>query len=457
MARTVAAPRARCYDPAIKAVITFARGWNALAAARSLGRRGIRIVAGDEFKLTPTMFSKFTVESFVYPNPDREPAAFLDTLEAVLRSHGPGVMLMPIHKETYLIARERARFEPICRMALPTYEQIITVHDKGTLARLAAQRGIPGPRTVVPESREEFCDAAATFEYPAFVKLRESAAAVGVKKTESADEAITAFDDFTRRFKPAAPPLLQAGVGGDDYCATFLFERGALRATMTYHNLRAYPRRSGTGVLRETVEAPAIERIGAELLGSLGWHGVAEIDFRWEGGDSTPQLIEVNPRFWGGLTQAVEAGWDYPYMLYRLAVDGTVPPAAEGDRSVRTEAPALALLATLQEVVNDAAAMERMKAAFEELRGGYVRGSRRRALRKFFGGLGGTLDVKGRMEQVRALFADHANARSDVFKWSDPLPALGMLYPLAVFVKHGKVSLELLVSEGPGDQDSEGD
>ena len=403
------------------------------------------------------MFSKFTVESFVYPNPDREPAAFLDTLEAVVRAHGPETVLMPFHKETYLIARHRARFEPICKFALPAYEQIRTVHDKGTLARLAAERGIPGPRTVVPETREEFRDAAATFAYPAFVKLRESAAAVGVKKVDSAGEAIAAYDDFVARFKPATPPLLQAGVGGDDYCATFLFERGALRATMTYHNLRAYPVRSGTGVLRETVEAPAIERIGAELLGSLGWHGVAEVDFRWEGGDDVPQLIEVNPRFWGGLTQSVEAGWDYPYMLYRLAVDGTVPPAAEGDRTVRTEAPVLALMATLHEVVHDEAAMERMKTAFEELRGGYVRGNRRRALRKFFGGLGGTLDLKGRMEEVRALFGDHANARSDVFKWSDPLPALGMLYPLAVFVKHGKVSLELLVSEGPGVQEPEGD
>ena len=28
----------------------------------------------------------------------------------------------------------------------------------------------------------------------------------------------------------------------------------------------------------------------------------------------------------------------------------------------------------------------------------------------------------------------------------DPLPALGLLYPLAVFLKHGKVSTELLVS-----------
>jgi hypothetical protein len=57
-------------------------------------------------------------------------------------------------------------------------------------------------------------------------------------------------------------------------------------------------------------------------------------------------------------------------------------------------------------------------------------------------------DVPGRLERMKELFRDHRNAVSDVFKWEDPLPALGFLYPMAVFLKHGKVTTELLVSEG---------
>jgi predicted ATP-grasp superfamily ATP-dependent carboligase len=170
--------------------------------------------------------------------------------------------------------------------------------------------------------------------------------------------------------------------------------------------------KSGTGVLRETVAAPEIEKIGEQLLGGLGWHGVAEIDFRWQPG-SEPSLIEVNPRFWGGLTQAVEAGWDYPYLLYRLAVDGRVDKVESHATEVRTETPVMAVLATLHEVMHDE-----------------------------------SRDLKGRWERAKALFRDHKHAVSDIFKWNDPLPALGVFYPLAVFLKHGKVSTELLVSEG---------
>jgi predicted ATP-grasp superfamily ATP-dependent carboligase len=218
---------------------------------------------------------------------------------------------------------------------------------------------------------------------------------------------------------------------------------------MTYHNLRSYPVKSGTGVLRETVKAPAIEAIGAELLTRLKWHGVAEIDFRWEGKDDAPVwLIEVNPRFWGGMPQAVEAGWDYPYLLYRLAVDGRVDPVADHETLVRTETPLMGLLATLHEAIHDEPRMEVLRDSFETLRRSYVRGNRRKALRAFVSRFGDAVDVKGRLDRIRDLFRDHEHAVSDVFKWEDPLPALGFLYPMAVFVKHGRVSTELLVSEG---------
>ncbi len=444
----------------MRAILTFSRGWNALAAARSLGRRGIEVIAGDEYACSPTSFSKYTIASFIYPSPDRDPAGFLAKLEEIIHQYavpGQDYVLMPFHKETYVIARNRARFEPLIKMAIPTIEQILQVDDKGSLARLCQQRGLPIPETVVADSADEFRSAAEKFAYPAFVKVRRSAAAVGVKQVRSAAEAVAAADEFTRRFHLGADeyPLLQASVPGDDYCTTFLFDHGQSRATMTYHNLRTYPVKSGTGVLRETVRSPAMETTGAKLLSSLGWHGVAEIDYRWDGGTLAepvarePLLIEVNPRFWGGLPQSVESGWDYPYLLYRLAVDGTVAPVDSHDSDVKTETPVMAMLATLEEIVSDNTKMDALHKAYQELRAKNHAGNRIAALHDFFRNLPKAINMRERWEHARKLLDDHRGTVSDVWRWNDPLPALGVLYPLAVFMKNGKVSTELLVSEEP--------
>jgi hypothetical protein len=336
-------------------------------------------------------------------------------------------------------------------MAIPTIEQILQVDDKGTLARLCQSRNLPIPDTIVEDSRDGFRQKAESFNYPAFVKVRRSAAAVGVMQVRSAAEAVVAADEFVSHYHLPENeyPLLQASVPGDDYCTTFLFDHGQVRATMTYHNLRTYPLKSGTGVLRETVDSPAMERTGGQLLGSLGWHGVAEVDFRWQGGSSEPLLIEVNPRFWGGLPQSVASGWDYPWLLYRLAVDGTVPPVDAHSSDIKTETPVMAMLATLEEIAADNDRFEALREAYQTWRATSGQTHRLHSLRDLLKGLTHAVDAKQRWQHAKRLLQDHRHTVSDVWSWHDPTPALGVLYPLAVFMKNGKISTELLVSEEP--------
>jgi len=69
------------------------------------------------------------------------------------------------------------------------------------------------------------------------------------------------------------------------------------------------------------------------FLADLNRHGVCQADFMVDPQTGRPYLIDVNPRFWGGLAQAVAAGVDFPYLVYRMAVDGDIKPV----RDFRTE------------------------------------------------------------------------------------------------------------------------
>ena len=445
-----------------RAIITFSRGWQTLVAVRSLGRHGVEVITGDEYAMTAASFSRYTIAEFRYPDPTKEPAKFLDVLEETVIQYKPDneetpYVLIPIHKETYLIARHRERFEPHIRVPVPEIDSIEKVHNKGTLAADAIERGLPVPRTWIPQSMEQFEKQASEIELPAFVKLRESAAGVGIQKANKREELTSTFKEFISHFKLKENdyPIIQEAIPGDDYCVTTLFDSGRLVACMTYHNLRAFPAEKGASVMRETVNVPQMEKIAADILGPLGWHGVAELDFRWEGTpEAQPYLIEVNPRFWGGLIQAVESGWDYPWLLFKLAAEGHVDPVKEGRLDVRTETPVLAFLATLQDIADSDRGMAALKESWNSAREEFREGSKRMGIRNLFRGAKDFFDMKTRFSEAKRLLDEHRDNVYDVLSSDDPLAALGVLYPLAVFLRHGKVNMELLTGEsGPGSDD----
>jgi predicted ATP-grasp superfamily ATP-dependent carboligase len=445
-----------------RAIITFSRGWQTLVATRSLGRRGIEVITGDEYAMTAASFSRYSVAEFRYPNPTKEPKAFLDVLEKVVIEHKPQdqatpYVLIPIHKETYLIARHRERFEQHIRVPVPQIEHIERVHNKGTLAAYAMEHRLPIPKTWIPEDMAHFETIASDVQLPAFVKLRESASGVGIRKVKTLDELKSTYKEFIEHFKLRENncPIIQQAVPGNDYCVTALFDHGRMAASMTYRGLRAFPAERGATVMRETVEAPEMEKVTADLMGSLGWHGVAELDFRWEGTpESQPQLIEVNPRFFGGLIQSVKSGWDYPWLLFQLAVKGYIEPVTKTRSDVRTETPILAFLATLQEITNNERGMAALTDSWEQAKQEFRTGSKRRGIRKLFRGVKDYFDVKTRTKKAKELLEEHKDNVYDVLSSDDPMAALGVLYPLAVFLRHGKVNLELITGEGgPGSDD----
>jgi hypothetical protein len=68
-------------------------------------------------------------------------------------------------------------------------------------------------------------------------------------------------------------------------------------------------------------------------------------------------------------------------------------------------------------------------------------------LQPFWEALRGAGDPRDLKNVIREKLEDHEGAIDEVLQSDDPWPALGALYPLALMLKHGKVSLGLLTSE----------
>jgi predicted ATP-grasp superfamily ATP-dependent carboligase len=103
--------------------------------------------------------------------------------------------------------------------------------------------------------------------------------------------------------------------------------RGRLRAAFAHRRIREKPPSGGVSVLSESVGLdPQLLEHAERILEALKWHGVAMLEFKRDARDGVSKLLEINGRFWGSLQLAVDSGVDFPYLLYRLAVDGDIEP-----------------------------------------------------------------------------------------------------------------------------------
>jgi hypothetical protein len=81
-------------------------------------------------------------------------------------------------------------------------------------------------------------------------------------------------------------------------------------------------------VLREsTAVDPRLREYAKRMLGPIGWHGVAMMEYKQDHRTGELFLMEVNGRFWGSLQLPIDAGVDFPHLVCQLA-RGHRPEAA---------------------------------------------------------------------------------------------------------------------------------
>jgi predicted ATP-grasp superfamily ATP-dependent carboligase len=121
------------------------------------------------------------------------------------------------------------------------------------------------------------------------------------------------------------PLLVQERITGQGAGIFTLFNQGKPIVFFAHKRLREKPPTGGVSVLRESIPLDqGMKNHVVKLLSRLNWHGVAMVEFKLEEKTGIPYLIEVNGRLWGSLQLAIDAGVDFPYLLYKMAL-GELP------------------------------------------------------------------------------------------------------------------------------------
>lgn len=304
---------------------------SALAATRSLGARGLSIITADSTSSSLAGSSRYATLHAIYPSPHTAPDAFIATLQTLVERHNIDVLLPMTDVTTALVLDHRARLAGV-RIPCPDLQAYEQLSDKGRLAMLAARLGVQTPHTIAVDGAAELDAVCDRLTFPVVLKPARSRNWVDGRCVTAPVRYVRSLADLRAALAQGSqttpiPWLIQEYVPGQGQGVFCLFDRGRPHSFFSHRRLREKPPSGGVSVLSESVPLPPQMVASAQrILSHVGWHGVAMVEFKVTH-DGTPYLIEVNGRFWGSLQLAIDAGIDFPYLLYRLAIDKPTLPA----------------------------------------------------------------------------------------------------------------------------------
>jgi predicted ATP-grasp superfamily ATP-dependent carboligase len=287
-------------------------GWvNGLAAIRSLGRAGVRVLAVDHRPSALGFRSKYA-ERLLCPDPFEDEPRFVNFLRAL-----GDVVVFPTHDHV-LNAIARYSDDLAVRTPFPPWELLERVQSKRAQLEQAQAAGVEVPRedpgtfpvVVKPDRSVEF-------------KRRYRRQAFRCETQAELNEALAKTEEFG--------PIVQELVpGGDDALYTvgsYLAPDGSALGVFCGRKLRQTPPGIGTCRVGEALWVPEAVDAALQLLRAFGYYGLSQVEFKRDARDGSYKLMEINPRLWQWHGLATACGVDLPRIAY-ADLTGETPPDA---------------------------------------------------------------------------------------------------------------------------------
>lgn len=309
----------------MRALVDNADGGVALAVIRSLGRKGIDITAASGIPSALSFRSKYCKRKVIYTSPEKDENKFLHEMLEIVKRGNYDVLFTMKGYEMEIISRYREKFTPFVKIPLADHETLEKASDKSQTLKIAMENDIPCPKTYFIKHTYEIEKIKDKIKYPIIIKPHKSSGAKGLTYVHSPNELRNAYTKVRAEYGAC---MIQEYITGDEYFVSALFNRDSKpRRMCVLRVLRKYPLCGGQATFVESVENPIVLKYGLKLLKVINYYGVAEMDFIVDSQDGKPKLLEINPRFWSSLQGAISAGVDFPYLLYRMAIDGDIKPS----------------------------------------------------------------------------------------------------------------------------------
>jgi predicted ATP-grasp superfamily ATP-dependent carboligase len=236
--------------------------------------------------------------------------------------------------ETTMLHVSKNNHKLSCSLGFPEYPTLEKVINKSRLMRHAIEYDIPCPKTVFIDRSDDISKISNRFEFPAVLKPDIGSGGKGIIFIHSLEAFHAVGFDFFERYGPF---MVQEKIPFDHkYTVGVLCNRDSkVRRACVIKEVRNYPVEAGPACFAETVKHQELLDLSVRLMESLNFFGIADIDFLVDIRTGKPKLMEINPRFWGSLQVAINAGVDFPSLLSELMNEGDLKQSFDYRTGIR--------------------------------------------------------------------------------------------------------------------------
>ena len=298
-------------------------GPTGLAIARSLGRRGIPVIALHHDPREPSTGTRYADVRIVPPLEQDESAWLSMLLDEGRRLGSQKAPLLVASDPAWLfVARHREALSQHFVFPLPEAADVLDWMSKPWQYAAAARAGIDCPRMFAPRTRGDLEHVADCVTFPCILKPALSHLWVrqyGQKLTFATDRA-ELMERGGLAIDAGIPFLVQEYVPAEDHDVYGLYsyvdQAGRLVGACVSRKVRQYEPRFGSSCCSVSVHEPRVVELGWRLLQSIGFRGISSVEFKQDRRDGQFKLMEINLRAPLIMAVVIDSGVDLPYMAY---------------------------------------------------------------------------------------------------------------------------------------------
>lgn len=305
-----------------------------LGVARALGVMGVPVVLVHYDDRDMAHVSRHVKVAIRAPHPEYACEEFIALLLDAAKRFAGGVLMPASDESLVVIAKYKGILEKQYIAACPDWETVRRCIDKKLTYALAEAHGVPSPKTILPQSRAEVEDYAATAEFPCLVKPSQSHLFYDrfKQKMFRVDTVGQMLDIWQQAADAGLEVLLQEIIPGDDaqvvnYNAYAWGGRSLLEFTAAH--VRNAPPWFGSPRVVVSQDIPEVLEPGRKILQALEYEGYACTEFKKDARNGIYKLMEVNARHNLSTLLAVHCGINFPWLQYRHLTSGELPAAAD--------------------------------------------------------------------------------------------------------------------------------